>query len=343
MKLFFVLLPLAFACPSAASDEQPLQVGQLQQTQATFSELWPDNTVVLTFDDGFELAGYTLQLARFLNNYRTGDGRPLPIPAVFFVNGCRFLDSQDPNHKPNPYGNCGGLGAAPEDELASVAAMGFELGQHTYDHVSLIDPRVDGDERVRQLVIEDEFLKRFQKSPFTFFRAPYTEWSSDQATTFNNDQRVRGLNLVGPIGFDFGGAGNTVTGQYVEGDWDCLPRGYDPKTCAQVYVDAIRKKANHSGVLLIHDHQQFVGASDKPQQMIEYILGQLPPADGHERGPDRFHYVPLGRMIAYVSDSSAPSGHVQANRRRGFPERNARRDLPLVAKRGRAEAHPGDD
>jgi peptidoglycan/xylan/chitin deacetylase (PgdA/CDA1 family) len=238
----------------------------------------PTKTLILTLDDGFELGFQTIDIAEYLHGFKSNDGKPYPLPATFFVNGCRFVNKSDPNRIVNRFtSNCFGLPAIAEEQLDRVVALGHELAWHTYDHIDLLDWRLSDLERLKQMYDEASLVDRHYRAPYIFFRAPNLDWHESLARLFNSDQFLQTWHPVGPIGAEFVGAGRLAfDGKLVRGDWDCL-RNYSPETCAQVYVDAIEAHPRHSGVILMHDRQPLIGASDKPKRILAAILARCPP------------------------------------------------------------------
>jgi hypothetical protein len=121
-----------------------------------------------------------------------------------------------------------------------IAALGHQVGVHTYDHVGLDDYLgKNGGDVVRQISMTINLLPN-QTGSQLYLRAPYGQWSSSVAQTLNDDL-LTCITCFGPIHWD-----NTAT------DWDKWLDGVAPQDVAKQYLDNINTMGK--GIVLMHDN-----------------------------------------------------------------------------------------
>ncbi|WP_067725766.1 polysaccharide deacetylase family protein [Oceanobacillus damuensis] len=113
-----------------------------------------ENVVLLTIDDAPDK--HAVDMAKTLNE--------LDAPAIFFVNG-HFLDSPEE-----------------EEMLKEIHDLGFEIGNHTYNHVVL--PELTEEEQKQEIVSLSDRIEEIIGERPVFFRAPHganTDYSKEVA------------------------------------------------------------------------------------------------------------------------------------------------------------------
>jgi peptidoglycan/xylan/chitin deacetylase (PgdA/CDA1 family) len=181
---------------------------------------FPDKTVCLTFDDGpaeantpdTEPGPHSLELAQYLQS----EG----VQATFFMVGRQVQLFP---------------GIAEQ-----IAALGHQVGIHTYDHMALDDYLTrNGGDVVRQISLTASLLPNDTGGPL-YFRAPYGQWTAAVAQALNADLMTC-LTCFGPIHWD-----NEAS------DWDKWLDDVPPADVAQLYLDEI--KTMRKGIILMHDN-----------------------------------------------------------------------------------------
>src|SRR5690349_16256949 len=142
---------------------------------------FPEKTICLTFDDGpgesnspLDQPGpHSLELAQFLQS--------LGVQATFFMVGRQIQEfpviAQD------------------------IAALGHQVGVHTYDHVALDDYlNTNAGDVVRQISLTASLLPNPPDSQ-AYLRAPYGQWSPAVAQRLNADF-ITCVTCFGPIHWD---------------------------------------------------------------------------------------------------------------------------------------------
>lgn len=249
----------------------------------------PPYTLVLTYDDGPDGdapdgESQTVKLAQWLHNQG--------IRATFFLNGCRFQGTPKPTYYT---GNClPTWGTESPDIVGTLLDLGHRIGNHTHDHSDL-EWNVSAPEKLAQVKRMQQFLDSRNPHPdeLYLFRAPYFAWQPSVAAIINADPSLR--KLTGPVGQDFSGAG-MVGGAQVVGDWDCFRQGYDVTTCGDIYLGEIAKNPNHSGIILIHDREEFNVGSGNALEMTKYIVSRLP--------RPQYRYVPVDAVPGILGGTS---------------------------------------
>jgi Polysaccharide deacetylase len=269
-------------------------LAQLQTAAQIRGNHLPKGVLVLTFDDGPDENGplganQTISIAALLNS------QPKPITGTFFLNPCHFKGADAPVAQSS---NCRSpfFNEMPASFIDSMLALHQSIGNHGQNHVAgtaLADAGVFYEFHHAQ-----SFLGSYQKGMRLLRPAGFT-WNTRIADALNSHPGTRGL--TGPIYADFIGSG-FAAGTWVQGDWDCFGQGYDAKTCGDLYVNAIRR-ADHGGIVLIHDRSPMMIGSDKVLEMVRYILSQLQDVT----------YLPLevsltGRKVPSIVQQSAEFG-----------------------------------
>lgn len=220
--------------------------------------------IVLTFDDG--PGPQTLRLIKVLKAHN--------VPATFF-----FLGSMI-NKFPNI--------ARESLKIISENPDLFSVANHTDSHSNLYElwKKENGQNLVgRELVRAHEVIRDSNPKDYTFFRAPYGNFSKSMADMLNTHSSYADLseNYVGPVFWDMGGFYDSrfSAGKYV-GDWTCWAKplrtkiveaNLDPvKFCADGHFkELLRLGGNEqrkSGIILLaHDFHvstvnMFIGATD---------------------------------------------------------------------------------
>jgi peptidoglycan/xylan/chitin deacetylase (PgdA/CDA1 family) len=238
----------------------------------------PARVVVLTFDDGPD--EHTLEIARWLN------AQDPPIHATFFVNGRRFCkvrgddgscrepaetrpcddgDAQVPVAQPIYY---------PESLLDEVMHLGHRIGNHSQDHCHL-----PHQQKAATLAWEirttQALLDRHGATPPFLFRPPYLEWSDREAELAESDPSL--ARLRGPVEAELDGE-----------DWDCWQKRLSVAQCGQKYLDILKTRRRHNGIILIHDRPEMTVGYDGPLRLTEWLVTRL--------RQDGYRFVPLESM-----------------------------------------------
>ncbi|HEV3332556.1 MAG TPA: polysaccharide deacetylase family protein, partial [Bryobacteraceae bacterium] len=127
---------------------------------------------------------------------------------------------------------------------AKIAALGHQVGAHTYDHLQLEAYRAKGGDVVRQMALTSNLMPNNADLPY-YFRPPYGAWTSDVAAAMNADFLVH-LGFFGPIDWDCDG-----------GDWAAWRDGKDPLLTAANYEAEIDRHGK--GIVLMHDSSADAG------------------------------------------------------------------------------------
>ncbi|HWO74856.1 MAG TPA: polysaccharide deacetylase family protein [Bacillus sp. (in: firmicutes)] len=102
-----------------------------------------DKVVLLTFDDAPD--EHAVEIAKLL--------KQLGVQAIFFVNG-HFIDTEEEQQK-----------------LKTIHELGFEIGNHTYNHALLRD--LSEEEQRDEIIKLNELIKDIIGEKPVFFRAPH--------------------------------------------------------------------------------------------------------------------------------------------------------------------------
>ncbi len=201
----------------------------------------PSGALCLTFDDGpGDTAGpgpgpRTFELARYLAAEQ--------VPATFFLSGKHVLE----------------LPNAP----ARLAALGFDVGNHSQQHVNLVELLAAGGDVVAELVATAELIAAGVRGP-VHFRPPYGSWSADVAAALNADVELARTH-VGPVLWDVDG-----------GDWRHWRDQSTPQACADDYLARI-DAAGH-GIVLQHDctaDSDAIKAANRTLETVQLLVPEL--------------------------------------------------------------------
>jgi len=102
-----------------------------------------ENVLLFTIDDAPD--NYALEMAKTL--------KELEVPAIFFVNG-HFLHTDEQ-----------------KEQLKEIHEMGFEISNHTYNHVNL--KKVDTNSQREEIVSLNDLVEEIIGERPKFFRAPH--------------------------------------------------------------------------------------------------------------------------------------------------------------------------
>jgi peptidoglycan-N-acetylglucosamine deacetylase len=153
MTLLLACWLLVLAATSAANLQQGWLVpgGQVKLTQQYFNSK-DHKFVALTFDDGPDQHGYTLQVSDILTQYG--------VPGTFFLIGERAK--------------------AYPDQVKELVARGHEVGVHCYSHKQF--PKLSAEKQRADIVKCQELLTSLGAEPH-WFRPPYGEFSKTTTST----------------------------------------------------------------------------------------------------------------------------------------------------------------
>ncbi|SER97461.1 Peptidoglycan/xylan/chitin deacetylase, PgdA/CDA1 family [Gracilibacillus ureilyticus] len=129
-----------------------------------------ENVILLTIDDAPE--HYSLEMANTL--------KELDVPAIFFVNG-HFLES-----------------GAKKEELKQIHEMGFEIGNHTYNHQRLTE--VDEATQKEEILSLSNLIEEITGEKPEFFRAPNGA-NTEYATALVEEEGMLLMNWT--YGYDY--------------------------------------------------------------------------------------------------------------------------------------------
>jgi peptidoglycan/xylan/chitin deacetylase (PgdA/CDA1 family) len=202
----------------------------------------PEMTLCLTFDDGPGETSTpgpgprTVELAQYLN----GQG----IPATFFMVGKFASDLPD--------------------ILPQVKSLGHLIGNHSYDHPSLIEYSQNGGDVVSQIARTDGLIRHWVDAPVVFVRPPYFAWNTEVASALNANLTAS-LSHVGPVGWDIDGS-----------DWTCWRDKRIPEECAANYIQQV--ETQRRGIVIMHDctaDMDVVRLANRTFEMVQLLVPQL--------------------------------------------------------------------
>jgi peptidoglycan/xylan/chitin deacetylase (PgdA/CDA1 family) len=208
-----------------------------------------DKTLCLTFDDGpgqtsSPLPQYgprTLELARYLNSRG--------IRATFFVVGKYAVE-------------------LPE-VLQELRELGHLVGNHTFDHASLLQGPSGADNAVSEIVRTDSAIRNYVDGPVVYFRPPYGHWDASIASRLNASAEAS-AGHAGPVGWDIDA-----------NDWQFWERGRSPRECADLYLRLIRA-SRRRGITLMHDctaDQDAIKMVNRTFELIQFLVPELEQQD----------------------------------------------------------------
>ena len=157
---------------AAKPEENITQIYQVNQTNWKIEPIDDSSKQValLTIDDAPDR--YSLEMAKKL--------KELNASAIFFVNG-QFLESDEK-----------------KKVLKQIYDMGFEIGNHTYSHVSL--PDIDEEKQREEIIKVNDMVEEITGDRPRFFRAPFgqnTEFSKQIA----KEEKMQLMNWT--MGYDW--------------------------------------------------------------------------------------------------------------------------------------------
>ena len=239
-----------------------------------------DKTLCLTFDDGPGQTGpplpeygpRTVEIARYLNS--------LGIRATFFVVGKFAVE-------------------LPE-VLQELRDLGHLIGNHTYDHTSLLEGPSGNGDAISQVVRTDSAIRNYVDGSVTFFRPPYGHWDSTVANVLNANVAAS-AGHVGPIGWDIDA-----------GDWGFWERGQSPRQCADLYIRLIKGRRRR-GITLMHDCTADQDAVKNANRTIELIQILVPELQQQEYKFLRLDEIP--KIAGRLRDQAAEHAHRGSDRR----------------------------
>jgi peptidoglycan-N-acetylglucosamine deacetylase len=204
---------------------------------------FPANTLCLTFDDGPGDCGYpatapgshSLQLAEYLASEQ--------VRATFFMVG-RFLELHP-------------------ERAVQIAALGHQVGVHTYDHMDMAQYLTAGGDVVRQMALVNTLMPLRGDVP-VYFRTPYGSWAPAVAQAMNADFLTR-LACFGPIQWDVDSL-----------DWQHWLNGDSVAVAAKAVMALIT--AATKGIVLMHDNTANIGTlrlNNKTLALCRVIVPQL--------------------------------------------------------------------
>ncbi|SDQ64311.1 polysaccharide deacetylase family protein [Virgibacillus salinus] len=227
---------------SEPEDDKPLEAQYIINEET--SSIMPLNdsinekVVLLTIDDAPDT--YSLGMAKTL--------KELNASAIFFVNG-HFLDTTEE-----------------EEILKKIHDMGFEIGNHTYNHVSL--PDSSQEEQKKEIIRLNDRVEEIIGEKPEFFRAPYGE-NTDFTKKLAKDEGMVVMNWT--YGYDY-------FKPYMDADKlkKAMITGEGPEV--DVPYSLLKPGAN----LLMHDHEWtakalkdiVTGLREKGYEMVDPSLIQ---------------------------------------------------------------------
>lgn len=145
---------------------------------------------------------------------------------------------------------------------AAVAGMGHLIGNHSYSHPRMIDPRYDRAGSLAELDRTSGLIARYCRDKVIWFRAPYGEWDEGMACYLNGRLDNR-YTYRGPYRWDVDAK-----------DWEFWRNGLSAEACAGAYLRAIEEKGR--GIILLHDSSSDDIAIKKNNRTLEMVRLLIP-------------------------------------------------------------------
>jgi len=174
---------------------------------------------------------------------------------------------------------------------AEIAALGHQVGVHTYDHLSVQGQLLtNGGDVVRQMALTGTLMPNSIDYPI-YFRPPYGDWSGAVAQAMNADF-LTCLTTFGPINWDNGAS-----------DWDKWRDGVAPSLVADNYMNDITSTMGGRGIVLMHDSTADLGPLRGVNQALALARILVPRLKS-----SGFNLVRLDAVEGLASQAALPTG-----------------------------------
>ncbi|MFZ4450301.1 polysaccharide deacetylase family protein [Salibacterium aidingense] len=184
------------------TEDKLYEVNKNDSSLDALKEGMDEQKVLITIDDAPD--AHSVEMAEFLSKQS--------IPAIFFVNG-HFLQSEEGRK-----------------DLKKIADMGFEIGNHTMNHVDVSElSRQELEEEIGEL---NDIIEKITGEPPSFFRAPFGI-NSDASKAFLEEEEMTWMNWT--YGYD----------------WEAEYQNAEDLADIMVHTELLRSGAN----LLMHDRE----------------------------------------------------------------------------------------